>query len=119
MALFKKFTGSARKAELEGFKARLKYGEDPKALYDASKEHYAKYRELKESTEDLLRRILKPKESDKYHNWSKMEIYEWDWQGTGKCNESPIKKHIYLHHYGDKNPHKDEPRKCICCGKEL
>lgn len=124
MALFKKFTDrlsicKASKTELEGFKSRLKYGEDPKELYDNSQSHYKDYRNYKKLTHDLLVKILKPKLSDKYNNWTTMEIQDHLWRGDKKCNKSPIEKHIYLHHFGDDNPLKGAPRVCICCGKEI
>ena len=100
MALFKKFTDSlstrkASKTELEGFKSRLKYGEDPKELYDNSQSHYEEYKNYKKLTHNLLVKILKPKLSDKYHNWTTMEIQDYSWRGDKKCKESPIEKHIY------------------------
>ena len=120
MALFKKFTEAikpkASKEELEGFKSRLKYGDDPMAHWKASNEHYEIYRDEKKTVEELLRKILKPRESDKRDNWSKMEINIWSHKG--KCEESPIGEHIYLHHYGDKNPLKGT-QECLCCEKEL
>lgn len=122
MGLFKRFTDTvtlnrASKRELEGFKSRLKYGDDPLAIWKSSNEHYAQYREEREQVEELLRRILKPKEVDIRNNWSKMEINIWSHHD--QCKVSPIEEHIYIHHYGDKNPLKGKPRVCICCGKEI
>lgn len=122
MGLFKRFTDSvtlnrASKRELEGFKSRLKYGDDPLAIWKSSNEHWEQYRKGKKQVEEILRTILKPKEVDKRNNWSKMEINIWSHHG--KCKASPIKEHIYMHNYGDENPLRDTPRVCICCSKKI
>lgn len=121
MGLFKKFTDGvaahkASRSELESFKALLKYGDDPKELYDKSRHHYKEYRKHRELTEKLLRKILQPKESNVRDNWSKMEINVW--HHRGKCKESPVGEHVYLNHYGEDNP-KRGIQECLCCGREL
>ena len=121
MALFKKFTDSlsirkASKTELEGFKAKLKYGDDPMEHWKKSREHYDNYTKHKKLAETLLRTILKPAETDIRDNWSKMEVNFWSHRG--KCKESPVGEHVYLHNYGEKNPNRGI-QECLCCGKTL
>jgi hypothetical protein len=118
MGLFKRFTENrqASKEELEGFKMRLKYGDDPSMHYKKSREYYKKYREHHERTEELLRTMLKPKEVSKRDNWSKMEINMWTHHG--KCEDSPIGEHVVLHHFGEDNP-KRGVFECLCCGQEI
>ena len=121
MGLFKRFseTRQASKAEREAFKAQLKYGEDPKAMYDEYRDHYEQYIELKQQTNALLVRILKVKLSDKMHNWTTLEVEDYLSYGDKGCKESPVGKHVYLHHYGKENPKRDEKRHCLCCEKQL
>jgi len=117
MGLFKRFTGQASKAELEGFKSHLKYGDDPMVHWEASKVAWETYKEEQKATEKLLRKILKPKEVHKISNYSKMEINIWSHKG--KCKKSPIGEHVYIHHYGDNNPKSDDKDVCMCCEKTL
>ena len=70
----------------------------------------------KELAETLLRTILKPAETDIRDNWSKMEVNFWSHRG--KCKESPVGEHVYLHNYGEKNPNRGI-QECLCCGKIL
>ena len=111
----------ASKAELQGFKHRLKYGEDPKEMYEAYREHLKSYSELKDETNDLLIKILEVKSelSDKMHDWTKLEVQDHNWFGDTGCVKSPIGKHIYLYHYGQENPNRDDPKVCLCCDKTL
>ena len=117
MGLFKKFNiGKASKSELESFKSHLKYGDDPMEHWKKSREGFDIWHTEKKATEQLLRKILQPEESDKRHNWSSMEINIWSHKG--KCKESPIGEHVYLHQYGEKNPKRGE-QICLCCGRDL
>ena len=121
MGLFKRFTETrqASKAELEGFKARLKYGDDPKLMYDTYREHYDQYVELKKQTNDLLVRGLDVELSDEMHNWTTLEIQDYDFFGEKGCPDSPVGKHVYLHHYGKLNPKRGSGRHCVCCERKL
>jgi len=120
MGLFKKFNigkaEAASRADLESFKSHLKYGDDPMEHWTRSREGWDQYSSEKKIAEDLLRKILKPEESTRHGNWSKMEVNYWS--SAGKCPKSPINEHVYIHHYGDNNPNKGI-RSCICCGKDL
>jgi len=122
MGLFKRWTDKepkASKAQLVAFKARLKYGEDAQVMYDTYREHYKQYREGLDQTNELLIKILKPKLSDKMHCWTTLEVEDYISHNDKPCEESPVSKHVYLYHYGDKNPNRDDPRECMCCGKLL
>lgn len=122
MGLFKRFTDEkpkASKEELEGFKYRLKYGDDPNEHWKQQREHWEKYTYHKDTAFDLLRRIYKVKDVVKKDHYSKIEVWIWSFGDHNKCGESPIGKHIYMHEYGDKNPKKGEDPVCLACEKNL
>ena len=119
MGLFKKFTEDrkATKEELNAFKWKLKCGDDPNAHWKSQEEHWEKYKFHKESAYELLRKIYNVEEVNKHSCYSKLEV--WIWSSTGPCPESPISEHVYVHHFGDKNPRKGETPVCLACEKEL
>lgn len=116
MGLFKRFAEkkTASKAERESFKAKLRYGHDPKQMYDTSREHWDEYRRLTDETKALLQKILKVTESNTSYQWSSLEI-----QDRSTCKKSPVGKHVYMSVYGSKHPDYYEATNCICCNKQL
>lgn len=119
MSLFKRFTEKkkASKDELNAFKWKLKCGDDPDEHWKLQEEYWEKFKFHKETAMELLRKIYDVKEVNKYHCYSKLEV--WIWSSTGGCAKSPINQHVYMHHFGDQNPHKGETPVCLACEKEL
>ena len=117
MGLFKRFTEKpqASKAELESFKSKLKYGTDPREMYNTARGHYDEYSKLMTETKETLNRVLKSPNCEKTDSWSKLDIQDYG----DDCKDSPIGKHVYQRAYGKKHP--DYWKECVClsCGKQL
>ena len=117
MGLFKRFTETrqASKAERESFKAKLRYGTDPKEMYETARGHWEEYNRLQEETKEMLNKILKSPNCEKPYHWSKLDIQDYG----DDCRDSPVGKHVYMNVYGSQNPKRNDATDCLCCGKEL
>ena len=120
MSIFKRFTNEKKptKAELNSFKYRLKCGDDPMEHWVKQEEHWEKFKFHKDTTYDLLRKIYDVTEINQPNYYAKIEVWMWS-SFTGDCDKSPIGKHVYINHFGDRNPHKDETPICLACEREL
>lgn len=118
MALFKRFSEEkpkATKAQLASFKAKLKFGTDPKVLYDTSREHWEEYHTMMNETKELLQKVLDAPNSEKNNAWSTLDISDYGQD----CEPSPVGKHVYQRVFGKKHPDYWKPTCCLCCGEEL
>lgn len=119
MSLFKRLKEKKKptKEELNSFKLRLKVGDDPMEHFKKKEEYWDKYTYHKETMYDLLRKLYKVQDVSMINHYEKIEV--WLWSGSGDCKVSPIGKHVYINHYGDDNPKKDDEPVCLACEKEL
>ena len=117
MGLFKRWKDKpqASAAERKSFKNKLKYGSDPKQMYDTAREHREEYYRLEKELKPLLQKILKSPDCRKTGQWSELDIKD---HGDG-CKKSPIGKHVYMNVYGSDHPDRWEATNCICCDTEL
>lgn len=115
MSLFKRFTHKKDKSDAIAFKYKLKYGTDPKALYESARQHYETSREEDKAVKELLAIILEAPVCDDYMKWSSVEILDYG----DDCEQSPIGKHVYMHTYGSHHPDYDKATHCLCCNKQL